>query len=143
MPSRFFTLIIALACTTSMPAFAQVYRWVDEDGKVHYSDKPVENAERVEMRVTQPETPAPAEQPEESSGSAIDQQIANEADPVKKAELELLKQRCRRAQELLDSYNSAPFLEETLSDGTKRRLPPEETAAEKQRVSNEIAKNCK
>lgn len=40
---------MVLACTL---ADAQVYRWVDEDGKVHFSDrKPVaENSEEVELK---------------------------------------------------------------------------------------------
>ncbi len=31
------------------PALAQVYRWVDEDGVVHYTDRPVEGAEVVDL----------------------------------------------------------------------------------------------
>lgn len=30
-------------------AIAGTYKWVDEDGKVHYSDKPVEGAEEVDL----------------------------------------------------------------------------------------------
>lgn len=31
-------------------AHATVYKWVDENGKVHFSDKPVKNAEVVELK---------------------------------------------------------------------------------------------
>ncbi|WP_372871227.1 DUF4124 domain-containing protein [Shewanella sp.] len=33
-------------------AQAAVYKWVDKDGKVHYSDKPQENAEVVDLKET-------------------------------------------------------------------------------------------
>lgn len=47
MFSRAFILCAALA--TAATAFAQAYRWVDEDGVVHYSDRPQPGAERVEL----------------------------------------------------------------------------------------------
>ncbi|QDO86181.1 DUF4124 domain-containing protein [Shewanella psychropiezotolerans] len=31
-------------------AQATVYKWVDKDGKIHYSDKPIENSEAVEFK---------------------------------------------------------------------------------------------
>jgi hypothetical protein len=46
-------LVGAALCAAVMaaPAFAdEVYRWVDEDGVVHYSDTPRDGAEKVEVR---------------------------------------------------------------------------------------------
>lgn len=46
-------LVGAAICAAMMttPASAQdVYRWVDEDGVVHYSDSPRDGAEKVEVR---------------------------------------------------------------------------------------------
>ncbi|ARD20599.1 DUF4124 domain-containing protein [Shewanella japonica] len=44
-------LIISLILTSIVlsSSHATVYRWVDENGKVHYSDEPRENAETVEL----------------------------------------------------------------------------------------------
>lgn len=43
--------------------FAQAYRWVDEDGVVHYSDRPEPGAEQVQLPTYRPSsgpaTPAP------------------------------------------------------------------------------------
>ncbi len=41
-------LALLLLLATSL-AHATVYKWVDENGKVHFSDKPVKNAEVVEL----------------------------------------------------------------------------------------------
>ncbi len=42
----FFALIIILAAGAVL---AQAYKWVDEDGVVHYSDRPREGAELIEL----------------------------------------------------------------------------------------------
>lgn len=41
-----FVFVVLLATAT---AVAQAYRWVDDDGVVHYSDRPVEGAVRIEL----------------------------------------------------------------------------------------------
>ncbi|WP_076415285.1 DUF4124 domain-containing protein [Shewanella sp. UCD-KL12] len=42
-------VIMALLLLTTL-AQAAVYKWVDKDGKVHYSDKPIENSQAVEFK---------------------------------------------------------------------------------------------
>ncbi|WP_144211990.1 DUF4124 domain-containing protein [Shewanella donghaensis] len=46
------TLIISLILCSMIFSIshATVYRWVDDQGKVHYSDQPVENAEPLELK---------------------------------------------------------------------------------------------
>ena len=41
----FFGLLSISLCSS-----AAVYRWVDENGKVHYADEPQQNAELVEVK---------------------------------------------------------------------------------------------
>jgi hypothetical protein len=59
MRALLFTLI-CLVC--SIAAAATVYKWVDENGVVHYSDQPHENAEKVQVKAPQtytaPKAPA-------------------------------------------------------------------------------------
>ena len=43
---RIIALLLVLACGQS---FAQAYRWVDEDGVVHYSDTPQPGATEVDL----------------------------------------------------------------------------------------------
>lgn len=47
MLKRTFAVLCALLVASV--AFAQAYRWVDEDGVVHFSDRPVPGAERIEL----------------------------------------------------------------------------------------------
>jgi len=60
MRTFLFTLMSVLACTVAVSA--TVYRWVDENGVVHFSDQPHENAEKVQLKAPQtysaPKAPA-------------------------------------------------------------------------------------
>ena len=49
------TLLLAL------PAFGQVYKWTDPTGKVHYGDKPPEDARKEELRIRIPSYEGPVE----------------------------------------------------------------------------------
>ena len=50
MNRRSRTILLAAAALLAVPAvLAGTYKWVDENGKVHYSDKPVEGAEEVRL----------------------------------------------------------------------------------------------
>lgn len=66
----FITLVAALAAGT---ALAQAYKWVDENGVVHYSDIPVEGAVQIQLpadgRRQQQPAYAPPLQPEVDSSA--------------------------------------------------------------------------
>lgn len=141
-PMKSKLLILVVAGVLPGLAAAQVYRWVDEDGKVHYSDKPVEQAERVNIRVDRPRPSAGEASAEQAAGSSIEDQIAAEEDPVKKAQLQVRKQECDLARAVLDKYANAPYLVEKQADGTERRLSDDEAAAEKSKVEQQVANNC-
>lgn len=55
------TFIAIFAILLGGAVMAQAYRWVDEDGVVHFSDVPVEGAERIDLpRDNRPRTSAQA-----------------------------------------------------------------------------------
>ena len=45
------TLLAAAVLLAAMSASAQVYRWTDSNGKVHYGDRPPEEAKARELRI--------------------------------------------------------------------------------------------
>jgi hypothetical protein len=47
MPKRTFIAVLTILATGVV--MAQAYKWVDADGIVHYSDRPQEGAERIEL----------------------------------------------------------------------------------------------
>ncbi len=48
-PSILFLLLFSIFCSNS---FAGIYKWVDKNGKVHYSDKPTTNAQQYSLEKT-------------------------------------------------------------------------------------------
>jgi hypothetical protein len=70
MRTFLFTLMSVVACTVAVSA--TVYKWVDENGVVHFSDQPHENAEKLQLKAPQtysaPKTPvAPVRPPGQSA----------------------------------------------------------------------------
>lgn len=70
-----YAVFIILTLLAAAPAVAQdVYRWVDENGTVHYSDKPREGAERVRIQSVQGYESGTTATPTASDpGAAIDE----------------------------------------------------------------------
>jgi hypothetical protein len=60
-----FTLLL-LVCSAALAA--TVYRWVDEDGVVHYSDQPHANAEKLQVHAAQGYKPAALDTPAAGGG---------------------------------------------------------------------------
>ena len=61
---------ISLALCVALPASAQMYKWVDSNGKVHYSDKPPPSNIKTEKLRAPPPAPATSvPMPSETKGS--------------------------------------------------------------------------
>jgi len=68
---KLFTLML-LACPL---AFAgPVYKWVDENGVVHYSDQPHENAQKIQVGA--PQTYKPTQYPDSGGGASAASQVS-------------------------------------------------------------------
>lgn len=91
--------VIALLCTAVQAV--EVYKWVDQDGVVHYGDRPRPGAESLELREPPPSDTALAE--------------AAKAQEARAAE-------CQRLTGQLDSYRKATGLKETDNLGRTREF---------------------
>ena len=49
------------ALLLALPATAQVYKWTDPSGKVHYGDRPPDDAKKQELRIRIPSYDGPVE----------------------------------------------------------------------------------
>lgn len=112
---RHLTLVLfSLLTLASMGASAAVYKWVDEAGKTHYTDRPHEKSQKVRGLPGQPRDPKPEsgeEDPEETEASA---------------ENKVREQRCELAQTKLKEYQQAGELYSQDEFGKKKMLSPEE-----------------
>ena len=139
-------IFLITLCALALPATAQVYKWVDKDGKVHYtSQKPPDvKAEELEIKSANSLGAAatPATTPQ-APAAAPPTNAADEASAALKKEVDALnQQRCNTAKSIAARYDSAPFLEKTGADGAKVRLAPEEEAAERARMKGQVTSAC-
>jgi hypothetical protein len=79
------SVALGLALCLALPASAQMYKWVDSDGRVQYSDKPPpSNIKTEKLRAPAPAASAPAA----SEGKGAAQKGAAKAGPKTAAEQE-------------------------------------------------------
>lgn len=79
------SVALGLALCLALPASAQMYKWVDSDGRVQYSDKPPpSNIKTEKLRAPAPAPSAPAA----SEGKGAAQKGATKAGPKTAAEQE-------------------------------------------------------
>lgn len=81
---KLLSVALGLALFVALPASAQMYKWVDSDGKVHYSDKPPpSNIKTEKLRA-----PGRASAPAASEGKGGIQKDGAKAGPKTAAEQE-------------------------------------------------------
>ena len=66
-------LLVIMCCLSAVVFAADTWRWVDENGIVHYSDRPAPGAERVQLGEAQSFS---MPQPARATAEAADQETA-------------------------------------------------------------------
>lgn len=128
--------LIVLLVLPALPAWAeQVYRWVDENGVVHFSATPPEgkSAEQRPLRYIRNPDPAAAEaarkrwseqaeQREKAGQEAATQGGQSAAERAERAS------NCQAAREIVSRLQSAPATRYRQDDGSYRMYTPDEIA---------------
>jgi hypothetical protein len=109
-------LILALPATAS-----EIYRWVDDQGVVHYTDRPDrQGVERLTVRVSKPSeaTPRVSAQPR-----AQGELMADDADAEQEALAAAVREaNCQSASQRLQSLQAAPRLYREGAGGAREYL---------------------
>ncbi|MGE5639777.1 MAG: DUF4124 domain-containing protein [Clostridia bacterium] len=126
-------------------ADAQLYRWVDEKGKVQYSDVPPPSAKGSKVDTVKPPAPATSAAPKAPENLKADEaefqrrRIAREEAEAKQAQQRQVKcAAARRAQQDMDGTR----LYRRGQGGERQAVDDAERAAIEQRVQKQIAENC-
>jgi hypothetical protein len=143
-------LLLAALAGQAAAEEAEVYRWVDSNGVVHYSDVPIEGAvatgirsERTDPRQLREQQLRQWEQDQKQSEQDAIQTAENQAAAARRAEAEADKaDRCVAARERAASYATAHRLFEPLPNGERRYLTAEETTAARTAAEAEVAEWC-
>jgi hypothetical protein len=133
--------VITALLGASAIASADVWRWVDGQGRVHYSDRPVEGAVLVKTTTPRPSTPATAADNREAARAqlaAATQQIdaaqsERQATQAVRQDLDSARDKqCKDARERYDKAILARRIYKTGENGERVYLPDAE--ADKVRV---------
>ena len=148
MNHRFYIALFSAALCLGAGADERgVYRWVDAEGNVFYSDRPqTETAERLEVvsRVTDDAAINEARQARlEDEQTRRDRKTEEAEVQAKEAkEAERFEENCRRARASLASIVNARRLYEPTDDGGRRYLDDGEIATRRAEAERNVAEWC-
>lgn len=146
-------MAIALLAGFSTSAHAQIYKWVDEDGVVHYADQP-QSDKAVATDIKSARTNQSQAAANLSASIALNQQqterfyanrngeeIPEDVEPDETDEL-VRKASCAAARKKMGQFTQARRLYKLDEDGAKAYLSEDETLAARADVQAKIAEFC-
>jgi len=145
-PSKFLIIIFFLFCLSN--ANSEVYKWIDENGKVVYGDKPTSSdAEQIKIKKTPVQDPLVQERYEKQNKLLdIMKQERDEKNALKKEEKQKKdeqKKMCANARQELKKIKEARYLYEDSDDPNNPRIwTDKERKATEIEFENYIKKNC-
>lgn len=129
---------------------AEVYKWVDEEGRVHFSDRPEASAS-TEIKTRERQSAQPLEEEHERRQKmqrmldvyAEERAEKKEAKQRQLAERKKRKQNCTLAKDRYNSHIRARGIYSLGNDGERRYMSDEERARHIKRLRADIARWCK
>ena len=144
------SLLLGVTAALLMEPLAgeEVYRWVDEDGVVHFDDQPGENKEAVQVDsqsgVGGDQAPAPAYPAKPSEPSLAQQKRDERAERRQEAaeQRSAVEQGCAQARQRVEMLEPSPRVMVENEDGSISRLEDEKRLELLDEAKAFIAKNC-
>jgi hypothetical protein len=152
-------LAVTLALAFGAPAHAQLYKWVDSEGKVQYSDKPPPAGASREQKLNIPKNPPAAAGPAAPVADGEPTSPQNAADKEmdfrkRKVEEDLARQKgeteerqrqdqCINAQQRLRGLEDAGRVYTVDEKGERQYLDDEARARGIEQARQDISKFCK
>ena len=139
-------LILAVAGTAS----SQIYKWTDEDGNVHFTDKPVEgDAERVAIqsrRTDAERVQAQVQARAEAAARAAEEEAAAQPQGPTAEELqaraEQRAEQCAKYRERLQRFVQSRRIYREDENGERVYLSEEEMQKAREDVENKVQEYC-
>ncbi len=121
-------LLSAVACSVGA---AQVYKWVDAQGRMHYSDTPKPGWKRVDLNV------APGFAPVTIDGASA----SGGADPTD-TRAQLRAEECQRRRDQLESYRKAATVVSRDALGNEKAYSEEERLQLIEQTQRQVVELC-
>ncbi len=151
MTKRALALVLMLALTAvGTTAAGQIYKWTDEEGNVHFTDKPVaEEAERVaiQSRRTDPErVQAMVQSRADAAAKAAEEEAAatpqGPTEEEIQARLEERAKKCATYRERLQRFVQSRRIYREDESGERVYLSEEEMQEAREKVENQVQEYC-
>jgi hypothetical protein len=150
MWSRFLT-VLGLMLGAAVQLQAAVYQWTDEQGRVHFSDRPTHEEATEKQIHTAPERPANQSLPDarkQKRQRMLDvyeheRAEKREAAAKEKQQREERKRRCINARVRYENYNSAGYLYEMDENGKRTYLDEGQREGYIAKLKAEVERYCR
>jgi hypothetical protein len=145
-------ILLALACAIAPAAPAQLYKYVDKDGKTVYSDQPPANLDSKQLNIqsgASTATPAASSGPKtaverdkelQKARDKVKQDAKKADESVKRAQAD--EQRCEAAKGAYQTYADGGRITKYVN-GERVYLGDEELQTEMERAKREMDEACK
>jgi len=145
------TILLLLLCI-STTTYAEVYKWVDKDGKTHYGDRP-SSSQAKEIKIQEPSSPSGPSKETRQNQKAIDDWLKardidreenNKKEAVLKQERARQKQACNELKiELADMEKGGVVWYDIDDKGQRRFYSDKEIAQQIEELRKTIKHNCR
>jgi hypothetical protein len=152
-PLAFSALVTAAGLLVGSVAHADVFRWVDDKGEAHYTDRWVPGSELIKSNKPHPLVPdsSPASASSQAKAAAAlnqanaaKQQQQQAADAVKQDVAKIKESQCKQAKERYQKAIEARRLykEEGKGDSDRVYMSDAETDAYRLQARNDVTTSC-
>lgn len=132
---------------TSAALAAPVFTWTDDEGQVHFTDKPIDlSVDLISVKSDPTDVDAIVEAREKENMS--EEELSEEerqqrvADRLEQERQQVREENCRIAQENYDKLNTPRRLYEESADGERRYLESEEIDDRREYAASQVAEWC-
>lgn len=138
--------LVSALWVAELAAAEEVYKWVDEYGKVHYGDRPLPGAQSVRLRDVPEVTPPPREreQKRERLLQVLEEQRQEKRGEVeaKKKQKEERERNCTLAKDQLRNYEQAGYIYDIDKKGNRIIYDEEQKSAAVQTARDAVKQWC-
>lgn len=151
MNRKILVLVLSAAALTTSAFAGEIYKYVDDDGNVHYLDRPTGEFGEERLDITYSRTQSEVvsarvekrrdymEALEEARSDARSQR---EAEAEARAEIEARAAKCREHRARLETYLQSRRLFRENEAGEREYLDDEQTMAARRKAEEAIEENC-
>ena len=147
---QFLVLSVAALFASGLAIGSEIYRWTDENGNVHYVDRPTGQPDETRLDIYSSRTDNAAVQARlqaRREARATAEQVASEAPPEMtkeeiRAEQRERQEKCDMYRARLEQFLRSQRLYKEDESGERVYLDEEQTLAARNRVEDQIKEYC-